>query len=385
MVAKQRKTELKVVFDTNVLYTQVASDLLRGEVAELLLKPIDDPNLTVNWFLPELVLRERAFQMVARATELLPGLSKLERVLGHNLGITPEIVQERIVSTVDRQCRTYNIQVLRVNYQQTNWEEVVNAAIERKPPFETGQKEKGFRDALAIEAFMQEVDRSPKTPSVCRLAFVSEDALVREAVGLRTVGLSNVRILADLEELKSLINTLTSEVSEEYVNELKPKASLLFFDEAEKTGLYYSAEVPKRIREQFKDLVEALPPGATSVKQKMNYIADPTFLEKVNSTIFWQTRITVEQELLRPNPPEEVAKGLLDPSLWKPLDQGKSALSAGEPNALLRALERYQANVPKPYDTRKLGFHAKWSTRVNTRLQLSAPKLINLAADAPAA
>lgn len=393
MTGKTRKTELKVVFDTNVLYTQVASDLLRAEVAELLSQSIEDPNLTVSWFLPEVVLGERTYQMTGKATELLPGLGKLERVLGHNLGISPEIVRERIESTIERQCKAFKLHVLKVDYQKVDWPTLVKAAIERTPPFESGQKEKGFRDALAIEAFMQEVERSPKSPTVCRLAFVSEDGLVRDALKSRTAQTSNVRVLADLGELQGLINTLASEVSEEYVNELRPKASLLFFNKDDKTGLYYSAKVSDTIREKFKAALTEVPVGASSVRDKMNWIAEPTFVEKKNSNIAWSSRIVIEQELMRvaaPVPPPQASQGLLDVDFWKKWNEDQTSggnatspiTSAITANALAKALEKYKPVELEVFSSRKLAFQVRWTTRVNSRHQLSSPRIEEIAAEA---
>ena len=192
MSKKTKKMELKVVFDTNVLYTQVASDLLRKEVSELIEKTIEDSNFSISWHLPEIVLQERSFQMLAKAVEQLPSLNKIERVIGHNLGITQEILKERVEAAIQKQCKSHKLQTLTINYSEVDWSRIVKSAVERLPPFEAGQKEKGFRDALAVEAFLQEVAKSPKTPSLCRLAFVSEDSLVRQALQSLTSENANV-------------------------------------------------------------------------------------------------------------------------------------------------------------------------------------------------
>jgi len=43
---------LKVVFDTNVLYTQVASDLVRSSLATLVHENSEHNDLKIEWHLP---------------------------------------------------------------------------------------------------------------------------------------------------------------------------------------------------------------------------------------------------------------------------------------------------------------------------------------------
>lgn len=353
---KNRKTELKVFFDTNVLYTQTASDLLRTEVAELIKSVPQDPTFQISWHLPEIVIKEREYQMVSRSIELLPSLNKLERVMGHNLGITEDILRERIKSTIARQLTSFGINTVILDYEKVDWHSMVTAAVERGAPFEAGQKEKGFRDALAVEAFLQLVDKSPKTSSVCRLALVSGDILIRQALAERTKSMANVRILEDLDELNSLINTLASEVSVEYVEELRDKAKQLFFIDSEKKDtLYYTENIYSKLRSKFE---EELGVKDSNVKTLAIRIALPKFISKNNFTISWESRITYEQEVKDSN---------LDTATTN------STSAAASMNALQQLL---QTNTPnQATDKRTLVFVSGWSCRVNTRKQLSAPKL----------
>ena len=81
--AKQRKhqrPQLRVVFDTNILFTDSASDLVRQEAVNLI-KESTFPDLEIQWYLPEMVRHERQYQMQKRALELLPPIAKVERLL----------------------------------------------------------------------------------------------------------------------------------------------------------------------------------------------------------------------------------------------------------------------------------------------------------------
>src|SRR5438132_267907 len=107
MAPRTKKQQLKVVFDTNVLFTQVASDLLRAEVADLISKNATHADLQISWHLPAVVRDERQYQMAQRAFELLPSIEKLERVLGHQLGISGAILDERINGIIEKQIQQY--------------------------------------------------------------------------------------------------------------------------------------------------------------------------------------------------------------------------------------------------------------------------------------
>ncbi len=93
---------------------------------------------------------------------------------------------------------------LALDYGKVDWDRVLLDAAYRRPPFDSGDKEKGFRDALLVETFLQLVEDSPKSLQTCRVVLVSKDIMVKRAVELRSSGLANVSILEDIEGLRAL-------------------------------------------------------------------------------------------------------------------------------------------------------------------------------------
>jgi len=89
---KKSKPKLFVVFDTSVLFTQVAYNLVRSEVRQLIEMNSQHSDLSIKWYLPSIVIDERRYQMQNKAFELLPSIEKLEKLLGHNLNITKDIL-----------------------------------------------------------------------------------------------------------------------------------------------------------------------------------------------------------------------------------------------------------------------------------------------------
>ncbi len=54
--------------------------------------------------------------MLNHAYELLPSVQKLERLLGHNLNITAEILRQRVQDTIDRQVEELGIKIIPVDF-----------------------------------------------------------------------------------------------------------------------------------------------------------------------------------------------------------------------------------------------------------------------------
>lgn len=292
---KPEKRELRVVFDTNVLYTGSASDLLRQEAATLIAQSIF-PDLEVTWYLPEVVRHERQYQMQKRALELLSSVAKLERLLGHNLNITDAMLIEQVQRAAQKRQTELRLVPLKLDYGRVDWDRLVLDAVYRRPPFEEGQTEKGFRDALVVESFMQLAADSPRSAKVCRLILVTDDGLVTEAAQSRIASLTNTRVVPSLEELKGPINTLASEVEESFIAALKPRAEKLFFVPKDETTLYYKEHVRDRLRDKFKKELSALPPGATRRTNGTWRISPPNFDKKARQRVFWRSSIQIEAE-----------------------------------------------------------------------------------------
>lgn len=285
------KRQLKVVFDTSVLYTKSAAYLLSQDARKLIENNRSHADLTIEWYLPESVRHERQFQMNAAGRDLLPDVRKLEILLGHNLGITDEFVTDRVNTVVESQLKELDLIVLSPDASRVKWNELMLSAAYRKPPFE---EDKGFRDALAMEAFDQLVADSPKAPSTCLLVLVSADGLMGSAAVSKWQAVSNVRLVPSLEELQGLISTLVAEVTEDYVEEIRVKSSNVFLDIDTKTGLYYSGKISEKIQAKFAGELRELPDGATSRENGQWWIESPVFNEKKGQIVHWSTRIRVE-------------------------------------------------------------------------------------------
>lgn len=323
--SKSKASELRVVFDSSVIYTGSEADLVRGEAADLIRENTQHLDLSAIWYLPSVVRHERQSQMQKRALELLPSIQKLERLLGHQLNITEPIIKQRVNEAVETQIVSLGLKILELDQTKVDLNRLIHDACYRVPPFTDREKEKGFRDACIVETFAQLVEASPKTSRVCRVVIVTGDALVADAIRMRTSGANNVRILNSIEELKGLINTLVEQVREEFVKTYRTKAQEYFFEADREEGLFYKEKIRSRIEEKFKEHLESIPKGSDERKNGTWHIGTPSFVRKERQRMFWATRVRVDAEAY---------KRTIQPSYYSgqvTLDSGGQIILKGRP------------------------------------------------------
>lgn len=296
---KFQKSQLKVAIDTNALYVGAnnigsASDLVRQEIASLI-SEAKYPDLDIRWYIPEIVRHERQYQMQTEALKLRSSINKIERLLGHNLALTDSVLLDHVRTKIDEKEKELGLEEIKLDHNAIDWPKLIHAAAYRNAPFEAGEKEKGFRDALVAESFLQLLASSPKTPSICRVVLITSDRLLAQAVTERISDSPNASVLPNIEELKGLINTIVSNVGEDFIAQIKPKADKLFFvTSEEKEAIFYREKIRERIREKFKAELEAKPKGATFRENGAWYISPPNFSRKDGRRIHWTTRIEIE-------------------------------------------------------------------------------------------
>jgi len=294
-----RRPELRVVFDSSAIYTGTASDLLRQDLRVLIEANANHRDLAILWYLPEVVVHERQFQMQRKGRDLLPAIQKLEKLLGHSLGIDASILESRVSETVSKQVTEYGLTIRRLAIESVDWNRLLLDATYRRPPFEPGDQEKGFRDAIVAETFFQIIEESPSTPKVCRVILVTQDNLLAQAVETRAAGQPNVYVLRSLEELAGLINTLASTVDEEFISRLRGPGSELFFTQGQQDTVFYKEQVKKKLSEKFADQLKSLPAGADARHNGTWFISKVEFQNKSGQRINWISRVTVEVKAVK--------------------------------------------------------------------------------------
>lgn len=297
-MARQRKSKpkLKVLFETNVLWTKSSYDLIRNEARKLIETNSQHNDLDIEWYMPSVVIREREYQMQRRAYALLPSISELEKLLGHCLNIDNNTLDRQIKEAINTQLSNLKIVTLDFDISKVDWNEIIMRSIYRLPPFEI-DKEKGFRDALIAQTFMQVVHSSPVTPSVCRLAIITDDKLLTDYVKEKIAGVKNVKILSSVSELEDFINTIVSQVTEEFMSEIREKVSKYFFEKDNDDCLYYKKDIPKIIKETYSNELKTVTKEEFIRENGTWWIHNPIFVKKIKQRTHWITSIKIDAKL----------------------------------------------------------------------------------------
>jgi hypothetical protein len=388
---RARRSQLRVVLDTNALYvtpTSIgsASDLVRQEIAAVI-TDAKYPDLDILWYLPEIVRHERQYQMQTEALKLRSAINRIERLLSHNLALTDQLLVDHVKTRIEEKERQLGLQEIKLDHSLVDWPTLIHASAYRIPPFEVGEKEKGFRDALVAESFLQLHAASPKTPSLCRVVLVTSDALLSQAVKARIADSPNASVLANVEELKGLINTIVSNVGEDFIALIKPKAAKLFFVSSnDKETIFYKEKVGERLDEKFKAELEANPQGTTFRDNGKWWIDNPNFSRKEGRRVFWTSRIAIDVEfgvLEKEDKPQEkiYLSNLLSPLPDVTVIPQKTSLLFGESANLyspanvitFQGLPTYESQKKVISHKGRDIFEVLWSTEVTMSKELKKP------------
>jgi len=150
---KKKNPKLLVMFDTNVLFTQVASDLVRHDVKRIIEENSNHPDLVIEWHLPEVVIGEKKYQMLGKANELLPNMQKLERLIGHKFGVGVDTLELHVDKAINSSIEECGFQIATIDTNEIDWNNLISRSVRRDPPFEANEKEKGFRDSIIAHSF----------------------------------------------------------------------------------------------------------------------------------------------------------------------------------------------------------------------------------------
>ena len=147
-----------------------------------------------------------------------------------------------------------------------------------------------------LEAFGQLASDLPKSNSVARVLLLTNDKLLQIAARQRFEDRSNVSVVGGLDELRTALNAVASEITQDVIKAVVPLAQRLFFEAESKQGLYFKAEVFPKILAQFPSVIQKGPKeDAVGVVKKI-LVATPTFLSKSNQRLLFSTKITLQVE-----------------------------------------------------------------------------------------
>jgi len=128
-------------------------------------------------------------------------------------------------------------------------------------------------------------------PQSCRIVLMTGDNLLTLAAREKTEGRTNVAFTGDVEEVRTILNTLASKLTQETVGRILPLASKKFFQPNVRSTLYYSENVGSRIATEFDRELSILPADFTGREIIRVGIGPPTFLAKKGQRLTFSSRI----------------------------------------------------------------------------------------------
>ena len=338
---KPKQLVVDVVFDTNVLYTGTADYFVKQEVAQLISGQADLPDLKIRWYVPEIVRHERHYQMVQEATKFLPTVQKLERLLGNPLNIGLDLLNLRVREAIDRAVIDLGLVIPSLDHAAVDWAGLIQRAVYRRPPFQAGDDEKGFRDAVILETFIQLVAAGPTSRTTRRVVLVSNDGLLHAAATDRCAQHLHVHVYRTVDELKGLINTLGSSVDEAFLNTVRASAGQLFYAEDDRKTVYYKADIGARLNQVLMAGLP-LPTGADQfVTESWTYM-HPRFVEKKSQRFSWITRFQASVKATK-----LVGNNWNRNFVFEPIDTNfGNIISSGVPSSFDAQMSRVVAPTP---------------------------------------
>ncbi|HHF7375608.1 PIN domain-containing protein [Legionella bozemanae] len=373
---KKKTPEIKIVLDTNALYTKDAYYLCKKAIGDLITEESGRNDINIAWHLPQTVINERNYQMIVAIEQLWPNIEKLQQILGHNLNITKDLLIKRIQECIEDQIKAFNISVIDIDESQVNLKELIQRACFRLPPFSYGKEEKGFRDALIAETFFQFLSNTPK--SVDKIIFVTNDGLLKKHLEDGIKDRKNVHILSEIEELIGLLNTLASHLDETTIKKYQQLVSKYFFEEENRECIYYKKNISQQIQDKFKTELSMIP-EMSSLKRKNNtwYINQPQFLEKNKTTIKWATRIEMQFELYTEEVVPKVKEVRTSPSIFRN-DKGLFSIP---PKGFVSIFDSTSNDYEVKKEITSQGktiFEVQWEIRVSAKNKLTHLKILDI-------
>lgn len=381
MATRQRikPPKVHIVFDTNALFTEAADKLLAAELSAYILEVSPAVGMDISWHIPSIVRKERHNQMLDRGVNLLNGIAKLELLLGHKLGIDPLTLDTRVDEAIRKQMILHKINEIFLETSGVDWDNIINCAAFKKPPFDK-VKEKGFKDAIVLETFVQFCKKMPSSKSSCRVALLTDDGLLKEAARSRISGMSNVAIISSIEELRSFVNALASHLPDGEVDRLLELAKPLFWIKDDQQTLWFKAKIGEAVSQHVKEVKPPHPDCRITVGTFM--LVNIGFVSKSGQRVRFMQRVeaaitAVRNRNLHGMPPIGGLLGLSAESKWDELNSLLVEKSTGRP--ALAPLGSRLGSVVSDFEEKFSGKYTVdviWEATLTRRGTLNAASLI---------
>ena len=248
---------ITIFSDTNSIYTNSSYFLLSRESKEIINESQAIKEFQVDWYIPQIVFDERVFQTAKKAREHLDSALKI-----HHLVKVSDIPHEELVKKIQnhfkKELTMLPVKIARLNFSKVKWKDIVNASVYREPPFQDDTKEKGFRDSIILETFL---NYYLKNNSIHRIfMLLSNDNKLLEALEKRVIkiGANNIVMKRSIDKVHEFINLNKYNLYKDQINRLKPKALLAFYNPEIESGLIIDQKIIDALADKYPESINDL-------------------------------------------------------------------------------------------------------------------------------
>lgn len=304
----RKKKVLHVMFDTNALFNKSFERAVDKKCADAISSHSMHGDLDVRWIVSEVARFEREYQMRNEFRGVATNVSKADVLLSGNWGVTEERINDAISSRVATEFAELGIEVRRCEFGRVDWESLFSDACFRVPPFQAGDTEKGFRDAILCETFVQLLGSLSTGESA---VLVSDDKLVRLALERRLSSTVGLRILPNVEDLGAEITLRVSHVDAQVATEIEAKAAVAFLNGSEQKALWHKGKIYDAVWSRFGAEIKALPAGAVSYNMTNHSVGPTRLIRKDGTRVHFMTPYFIISEFNYPRSDNNMTAGLL--------------------------------------------------------------------------
>jgi hypothetical protein len=285
------KVTVRVVLDTTAIYSEKPGHILSGPSRNAFAKSGAYNRLEIEWYVPEMAVREREVQLAQQCADWRDDSGeKLNKTLDLKLNLSNDEIRRRIRDRIAHELVQSGVTLLRLATDGVNWESLVRDAGERNLPFSTGEEEKGFRDRVIGETFLQVIGDAAAGR---RCVLVTNDEDLSKWVTTKIAGRGEVHVVRDFAQLDAFLKALAKQEDESLAIKLQANAAELFYRQGETGTLYYEWKVEEQLRTKYPPELIITPSGANRRDEKFT-VAPPEFLKHESGRFQWLSRVTVE-------------------------------------------------------------------------------------------
>ena len=295
---RSRLAQFHIAFDTNFAYNGAENKLIKDDLSALVLETSKIKHAQVSWYLLDIVQAERQYQMLQVADALVAPAKKVGRLLGQDFGITPARLEQGVQSVIADEVKRHKLTHINLNTHKVDWKALIDRSLSRKPPFEKGKTEKGFRDALVMETFFQLVQKLSGVKGHLRVIFLTADKLLIDAVRERAAGKDYVIVADELNFVTTTLNAFVSNIGEHEIELILEFARELFYNPAGE-GLFIDWNIPVKITAQFDAVLSERPssppaPNGAVTVSSANGVGPTAFLGRTDKRLNFSTDVDVD-------------------------------------------------------------------------------------------